>query len=91
VIANKEENRQLDVRRLRDAGVPVWVTVIETVPQAIDSLTRLFTDGPALGRARLARRRPAGLGPTGPPCPGPGGGANLARPLDGGRPEHGHR
>ena len=45
VIANKEENRQLDVRRLREAGVPVWVTVIETVPQAIDSLTRLFTDG----------------------------------------------
>ena len=45
MIANKEENRQLDVRRLRDAGVPVWVTVIETVPQAIDSLTRLFTDG----------------------------------------------
>lgn len=45
VIANKEENRELDVRRLRDAGVPVWVTVIETVPQAIDSLTRLFADG----------------------------------------------
>jgi ABC-type Fe3+-hydroxamate transport system substrate-binding protein len=45
VIANKEENRQLDVRRLREAGVPVWVTVIDSVPQAIDSLTRLFTDG----------------------------------------------
>jgi ABC-type Fe3+-hydroxamate transport system substrate-binding protein len=45
VIANKEENRELDVRRLRDAGVPVWVSVIETVPQAIDSLTRLFTYG----------------------------------------------
>jgi ABC-type Fe3+-hydroxamate transport system substrate-binding protein len=45
VIANKEENRRIDVHRLRDAGVPVWVTVIETVPQAIDSLTRLFADG----------------------------------------------
>lgn len=45
VIANKEENRQIDVRRLRDAGVPVWVTVIETVPQAIDSLTRLVSGG----------------------------------------------
>ena len=45
VIANKEENRRIDVHRLREAGVPVWVTVIETVPQAIDSLTRLFTDG----------------------------------------------
>lgn len=42
VVVNKEENRELDVRRLRDAGVPVWVTVIETVPQAIASLERLF-------------------------------------------------
>lgn len=47
VIANKEENRELDVTRLRAAGVPVWVTVIETVPQALDSLGRLFTE--ALG------------------------------------------
>lgn len=42
VIANREENRELDVRRLRDAGVPVWVTDIETVPQALASLTRLY-------------------------------------------------
>jgi ABC-type Fe3+-hydroxamate transport system substrate-binding protein len=42
VVANKEENRELDVRRLRDAGVPVWVTDIETVPQALDSLGRLY-------------------------------------------------
>jgi ABC-type Fe3+-hydroxamate transport system substrate-binding protein len=42
VLANQEENRELDVRRLREAGVPVWVTVIETVPQAIDSMTRMF-------------------------------------------------
>ena len=26
VIANKEENRELDVSRLRQSGVPVWVT-----------------------------------------------------------------
>ena len=42
VIANQEENRELDVRRLREAGVPVWVTVTQTVPQAINSLERLF-------------------------------------------------
>lgn len=42
VVANQEENRELDVRRLRAAGVAVWVTVIETVPQAIASMTRLF-------------------------------------------------
>ncbi|MCE1177537.1 MAG: helical backbone metal receptor [Micrococcales bacterium] len=44
VVANQEENRELDVRRLREAGIAVWVTVIETVPQALDSLERLFHD-----------------------------------------------
>ena len=52
VVANKEENRELDVRRLREAGVPVWVTDIETVPQAIVSLERLFDA--ALGWSRPA-------------------------------------
>lgn len=47
VVANQEENRELDVQRLRDAGVPVWVTRIETVDDAFASLGRLFTD--ALG------------------------------------------
>lgn len=47
VIANREENRELDITRLRDAGVPVWVTVIETVDQAFASMRTLFTD--ALG------------------------------------------
>lgn len=42
VIANREENRELDVRRLREAGVRVWVTDIETVPQALASMTRLY-------------------------------------------------
>lgn len=42
VVANKEENRELDVRRLRESGVQVWVTDIRTVPQAIESMGRLF-------------------------------------------------
>lgn len=42
VIANQEENREIDVRRLREAGIPVWVTRIETLEQAFDSLERLF-------------------------------------------------
>lgn len=42
VLVNQEENRELDVVRLREAGVPVWVTVIEDVPQAIASMTRMF-------------------------------------------------
>lgn len=47
VIANMEENREIDVRRLRDAGVPVWVTRIETVAEAFTSMSRLFVE--ALG------------------------------------------
>lgn len=47
VVANKEENRELDVTRLRDKGIAVWVTDIETVPQALASMRRLFAD--ALG------------------------------------------
>ena len=43
VIANREENRKLDVTRLREAGLAVWVTVIESVPEAIASLRRLLT------------------------------------------------
>ena len=44
VLANKEENRRKDVDALRAAGVPVWVTVIETVDQALESLRRVFAD-----------------------------------------------
>ncbi|ADU49305.1 helical backbone metal receptor [Intrasporangium calvum] len=42
VLANKEENREIDVRRLRESGVPVYVTDIVTIPGALDSLERLF-------------------------------------------------
>jgi ABC-type Fe3+-hydroxamate transport system substrate-binding protein len=41
VVANEEENRELDVTRLRDAGVAVWVTRVRTVEDASASLTRL--------------------------------------------------
>ncbi len=47
VVANKEENRELDVRRMRERGIAVWVTDIETVPQAVSSMRRLMTE--ALG------------------------------------------
>lgn len=47
VVANKEENRELDVQRLRADGIAVWVTDIETVPQSLASMRRLFDD--ALG------------------------------------------
>ncbi|MDX6232789.1 MAG: hypothetical protein QOH68_1789 [Nocardioidaceae bacterium] len=47
VLANREENRALDVRRLREDGIAVWVTVIETVDEAFASMERMFTE--ALG------------------------------------------
>ena len=44
VVANREENRRHEVERLREAGIPVWVTEIETVDAALRPLRRLFTD-----------------------------------------------
>jgi ABC-type Fe3+-hydroxamate transport system substrate-binding protein len=44
VIANKEENRELDVRRLRNSGIRVHVTDIKTVPEAIQTYQQLFDD-----------------------------------------------
>jgi ABC-type Fe3+-hydroxamate transport system substrate-binding protein len=49
VVANEEENRELDVRRLRDAGVAVYVTKVRGVHDAVGSLARL---GDALGVGR---------------------------------------
>ncbi|MBH0777381.1 helical backbone metal receptor [Nocardia bovistercoris] len=48
VLCNQEENRRIDVERLRAAGIAVWVTDIRTVDAAFTSLTRMFTH--ALGR-----------------------------------------
>jgi ABC-type Fe3+-hydroxamate transport system substrate-binding protein len=46
VVASEEENRELDVTRLRDAGVRVHVTKVRTVADARASLERL---GEAVG------------------------------------------
>jgi ABC-type Fe3+-hydroxamate transport system substrate-binding protein len=64
VLANKEENRRLDVERLRAAGVPVWVTDIRTLDGAIASLRRMFSaalgwpEPPWLAQAERAWREP---------------------------------
>ena len=47
VLANQEENRRVDVERLRRAGIAVWVTVIRDLDEAVASLRRMF--GLALG------------------------------------------
>ena len=61
-MANKEENRELDVRRLRESGVAVWVTDIETVPEAVDSPRAPLRRGARLGAAGLAGRGRASCG-----------------------------
>jgi ABC-type Fe3+-hydroxamate transport system substrate-binding protein len=69
VVANREENRRYDVDHLRAAGIAVWVTEIETVGTALQSLRRLFTDvlrvaDPAWLRAAESQwSRPAALPP----------------------------
>ncbi|WP_370247822.1 helical backbone metal receptor [Nocardioides sp.] len=63
VVCTKEENRELDVRRLRESGVAVWVTDHDTVPDAVASMERLVD---ALGWARpdwLAQARADWCGP----------------------------
>ena len=70
VVANREENRRVDVERLRAAGVPVWVTVVESVDQALGSLRRLLVDGLGvdepdwLARADEVWRAPVPLPPA---------------------------
>jgi len=69
VLANQEENRRVDVERLRAVGIPVWVTVIKTLDQAVASLRRMFREAlgwpePAwLGEVERVWREPA----PGPP------------------------
>lgn len=66
VVANKEENRELDVRRLRERGVAVWVTDIETVPGSVASMRRLFREGLGLAEdpAWLTEAEAAWSGPV---------------------------
>jgi ABC-type Fe3+-hydroxamate transport system substrate-binding protein len=67
VIANQEENRRVDVERLEASGLPVWVTVIDSIDEAFGSLRRLFgdvlaVDEPAwLASAEREWRRPPDL------------------------------
>jgi ABC-type Fe3+-hydroxamate transport system substrate-binding protein len=78
VLANREENRKLDVTRLREAGLAVWVTVIESVPEAMASLRRLLTGPLALDVPDwLATAERAWA----PPIPGPGHRRSVAVPV----------
>lgn len=50
VLANEEENRVADLDALRRAGLPVWVTAVRTLDQALASLDRMLTAGCGLER-----------------------------------------
>ena len=66
VLANQEENRPDDLRRLRSAGIPVWVTAPRTVPDGLSSLERMLQ---ALGLEPprwLERARASWAGPLPP-------------------------
>ncbi len=52
VVADQEENRRVDVERLRAAGVPVYVTAPRSLAEVADSLERL---GGVVGAASPAR------------------------------------
>jgi len=63
VVANEEENRQVDLDALRAQGIAVWVTDIRTVDQALASIeTLLYAVGAGdigwLAHARSAWARP---------------------------------
>lgn len=89
VVANREENREIDVRRLREAGITVWVTDIETVPQALESLTGLLAAVGGGAPEWLAQARELWSAPGG--ARRAGRRADLARPVDGRRRAHVHR
>ena len=44
VVANREENRKVDVDRLDGAGIAVWVTEIDSLDQAFTSFGRIYGD-----------------------------------------------
>lgn len=56
VIANQEENREQDVRALREAGIKVWVTFPKTVLDAINllwNIMHVFDEPAMVPRVRL--------------------------------------
>jgi len=69
VVGNTEENRPADVEALRERGIPVWMTEIRTVDEALVSLRRMLTEAcgvpaPAwLDEAARAWSRPPVLEP----------------------------
>ncbi len=56
VMANREENRKEDVERLQAAGIPVWVTFPQTIPESFNLLWNimyLFEETSMVHRIRM--------------------------------------
>jgi ABC-type Fe3+-hydroxamate transport system substrate-binding protein len=81
VVCNREENRRLDVDRLRAAGVPVWVTVIESVDEALVSLRRLFGEVLEVGEPGWLVEAAAEWGGPVPAMTRPGPALRVAVPV----------
>ncbi|MCD6638434.1 MAG: helical backbone metal receptor [Nocardioides sp.] len=75
VVANMEENREIDVRRMREAGLAVWVTRIDTVADALASMERLFAEALDAHPAWLVEARRLWGGPP------PAARARVAVPI----------
>jgi ABC-type Fe3+-hydroxamate transport system substrate-binding protein len=69
VVANEEEQRELDVTRLRDAGVTVWVTRVRTLDDVAASLERLAEAVGVPGAAQDTADAIARLQASRPPAP----------------------
>ena len=63
VVANAEENRPPDLDVLRAQGIPVWVTDIRAVDQALASIDRLLRAVGALDVGWLSQARDSWLNP----------------------------
>ncbi|WP_396452218.1 helical backbone metal receptor [Actinomadura sp.] len=69
VLGNTEENRPADVAAMRAAGIPVWMTEIRTVDEALASLRRMLAEAcrvPAPGWLDEASRVWADVSPGAP-------------------------
>jgi ABC-type Fe3+-hydroxamate transport system substrate-binding protein len=63
VVANAEENRPPDLDVLRAQGIPVWVTDIRTVDQALASIEKLLRAVGAIDTVWLSQARDSWLNP----------------------------
>jgi ABC-type Fe3+-hydroxamate transport system substrate-binding protein len=63
VVANEEENRPPDLDALRAQGIPVWVTDIRTLDQALASIDKLLRAVGAIDTSWLSQARESWVDP----------------------------